>query len=368
MFCLSFFKGRRETGEPEVNNPNPMPEDPPKQQPQPQKTDMGSKHQSQVKNSLPSYLANQPSPSNSYSPPSAPPGKELSGIPDPNPPPYHNWQEVPGTSTFPPPPVATYFNSNAGNASSDDAERAHVFCDTTPLWQPVKPPAAVYRSVQEHDLRPVISTEFHGRLSPVCRGRWNGSTKDRNGDCIIITNLPLYFPVEDSPFVTGRATKTIYFEVKLLGLGTGPGRGAANSSGFSIGYGAQPYPSWRSPGWERGSLGVFSDDGCRFVNDSWGGREFASEFQVGETVGLGMTFSRPDKGMKSDMQSKLAVDISFTRNGQWTGGWELYEEVDAEAGSVEGLEGDHDLYAAVGLFGGVDFDVCFDPAGWLWKV
>lgn len=104
------------------------------------------------------------------------------------------------------------------------------------------------------------------------------------------------------------------------------------------------------------------------MNDSWGGREFASEFQVGETVGLGMTFSRPDKGMKSDMQSKLAVDISFTRNGQWTGGWELYEEVDAEAGSVEGLEGDHDLYAAVGLFGGVDFDVCFDPAGWLWKM
>jgi hypothetical protein len=31
------------------------------------------------------------------------------------------------------------------------------------------------------------------------------------------------------------------------------------------------------------------------------------------------------------------------------------------------LEGDYDLYGAIGLFGGVDFEVCFHPAGWLWK-
>jgi hypothetical protein len=33
------------------------------------------------------------------------------------------------------------------------------------------------------------------------------------------------------------------------------------------------------------------------------------------------------------------------------GGWDLHEEVDADSGGVEGLEGDYDLYGAIGLFG-----------------
>jgi len=186
-----------------------------------------------------------------------------------------------------------------------------------------------------------------------------------SGDCVVLTHLPLYFPVEDSPLVTGRAKKTIYFEVTLLGLRGGPA--AVDSSGFSIGFVAQPYPSWRSPGWERGSLGVFSDDGCRFVNDSWGGRDFTHEFQVGETVGLGMTFSLPDNMVSKEMGKKLIVEVVFTRNGRRDGGWNLHEQVDTEAGNIRGLEGDYDLYGAVGLFGGVDFTVCFDPEGWLWR-
>lgn len=93
---------------------------------------------------------------------------------------------------------------------------------------------------------------------------------------------------------------------------------------------------------------------------------------MGETVGLGMTFLLPDNGVVNSISpnhagQKLDVDIFFTRDGQRTGGWELHEEVDAESGDVQGLEGDYDLYGAVGLFGGVDFEVCFDPAGWLWK-
>jgi hypothetical protein len=160
--------------------------------------------------------------------------------------------------------------------------------------------------------------------------------------------------------------KTIYFEVKLIRTSGGS---ATQTPGFSIGYAAQPYPTWRSPGWERGSVGVFSDDGCRFVNDSWGGREFTSEFNQGETVGLGMTFSLPDRNGKDNEipSSQLAVEIFLTRNGRKTGSWDLHEPVDADSGSLEGLEGDYDLYGAVGLFGGVEFEVCFDQSGWLWK-
>lgn len=304
----------------------------------------------------PSYEASQPSSSRG------------------DPPPYHNWQEaVPDTSTFPPPPIAGYYCSGTGNASSDDAQRAHDFCNNTPLWVPVRPPPALYSSVLEHNVSlgwPQDGRK-NGDLVQVARGRWRGRTFDRNGDCLALTHLPLYFAAEDSPFMREKG-KRIYFEVKLVGLRAGPGTGAADSSGFAIGFAAGPYPSWRSPGWERGSLGVFSDDGCRFVNDSWGGRDFTAPIGVGETVGLGMDFTLPNDPLaKADAmfegKQKCKVNVFFTRNGVPAGGWDLHEETDEESGGIEGLEGDYDLYGAVGLFGGVDFEVCFDPVGWLWK-
>ncbi|KAJ5951763.1 uncharacterized protein N7479_010176 [Penicillium vulpinum] len=283
-----------------------------------------------------------------------------------DPPPYHNWQEaVPDTATFPPPPIAGYLISGTGNASEDDAQRAHDFCNSVPLWLPTEPSSAVYHDVQNHDLRPVQPTELRGHVSAVAPGHWRGHSVDRNGDCVVLTQLPLYFPTLDSPFVREQK-KTIYFEVKLLALRAGPT--PQDCSGISIGFAAQPYPSWRSPGWERGGLGVFSDDGCRFVNDSFGGRDFTTAFKVGETVGLGMEFKLPENICSGENKSKRCkVHIFFTRDGCRSGGWDLHEEVDADSGGVEGLEGNYDLYGAIGLFGGVDFESCFEPAGWLWK-
>ncbi|KAK2831965.1 hypothetical protein FQN49_006988 [Arthroderma sp. PD_2] len=292
-------------------------------------------------------------------------------IPSDNPPPYHNWQEaVPDTSILPPPPSQGYLYSNTGNASAEDADRAHDFCDNTPLWVPCRPSPSVYNAVKHGDIRPVRPLEYNGSLDLIGNGRWKGRTYDGNGDCILLGGLPLYFAAEDSPLMT-EVTKTIYFEVKLLGLYGGT---ASQTPGFSIGFAAQPYPAWRSPGWERGSLGVFSDDGCRFINDSWGGQEFTTEFNVGETVGLGMTFSLSPEISNSNnpphipvgSRTPLLVDVFFTRNGQKAGNWNLHEEVDEEAGGVGGLEGDYDLYGALGLFGGVEFEVCFDRSGWLW--
>ncbi|GKZ68599.1 hypothetical protein AnigIFM63309_001432 [Aspergillus niger] len=281
---------------------------------------------------------------------------------------YHNWQEtVPDTATLPPPPIAGFFSSSTGNASCDDAERAHEFCDKLPLKVPIEPSDALYRSAQEYNLSPAESPKFNGKLSIVNQGHWKGSTRDGNVDCLLTTNLPLYFSMKDSPLLTEKS-KTIYFEVRLLGLRVGPRGQSADASGFSIGFVAQPYPNWRCPGWERGSLGVFSDDGCRFVNDSWGGKGFTSKFKVGETVGLGITFHFPTMAtsVSAGIDPKVNVDIFFTRDGQKVGGWNLYEELDEDSGGVEGLGGDFDLYGALGLFGGVDFEVFFKPADWLW--
>jgi hypothetical protein len=81
-----------------------------------------------------------------------------------------------------------------------------------------------------------------------------------------------------------------------------------------------------------------------------------------------MEFELPENICSGDKKTKRCkVHIFFTRNGCRSGGWDLHEEVDADSGGVEGLEGDYDLYGAIGLFGGVDFESCFEPAGWLWK-
>ena len=96
------------------------------------------------------------------------------------------------------------------------------------------------------------------------RGRWKGGTKAGSKDSILLTGLPLYFAQEDSPLLSERS-KTIYFEVKVTALGRGRGN---DECSIALGFAAQPYPSWRMPGWERASLGVHSDDGRRYVNDT----------------------------------------------------------------------------------------------------
>ncbi|KAJ5876126.1 uncharacterized protein N7529_001710 [Penicillium soppii] len=264
----------------------------------------------------------------------------------------------PRHNPLPPPPITGYLTSGTGNASADDAERAHDFCNQIPLWLPTIPSDAVYHSVQIHDLRPVHPRELNGEVQAVSCGRWKARSHDANTDCVVLSQLPVYFAMKDSPLVT-EVKKTIYFEVKVEELRGGLG---GDPAGISLGFVAQPYPSWRSPGWERGGLGVFSDDGCRFVNDSYGGKDFTRPIQVGETVGIGMRFE-----IGYSNKDKCNVDVFFTRQGVEQSGWNLHEEVDGEDGGVEGLEGDYDLYAAVGLFGGVKFEACFDPAGWLWR-
>ena len=68
------------------------------------------------------------------------------------------------------------------------------------------------------------------------------------------------------------------------------------------------------------------------------------------------------------VEGKNRCEIFFTRNGKKEGGWNLHEERDQEDdGDVFGLEGDHDLLAAVGCFGGVEFEVSFRREDWAYK-
>jgi hypothetical protein len=144
---------------------------------------------------------------------------------------------------------------------------------------------------------------------------------------------------------------------------------------LALGFLAQPYPPFRLPGWERASLGVHGDDGHRYVNDKWGGRDFTRPFKRGETIGIGMTFARKANVMdrppaygEPSAADQMDVEVFFTRDGKREGGWDIHEELDAQEDlPITGLEGAHDLYAAVGTFDAVEFEVRFAVEDWLYK-
>lgn len=125
------------------------------------------------------------------------------------------------------------------------------------------------------------------------------------------------------------------------------------------------------------------------MNDTWGGRDFTDAFKAGERVGIGLELTSlpgqgdlpPAYGEKAGSKNfdtqvqppkKMDVKVFFTRNGKRTeeGEWDLHEEVDAEMdqpGGVTGLEGMHDLHAAIGVYGAVECRVHFGRHEWLYK-
>ncbi|KAL8987989.1 MAG: hypothetical protein Q9177_002871 [Variospora cf. flavescens] len=283
------------------------------------------------------------------------------------PPPYHDWTVIEDTALLPPPPSLGHKTSPSGNASLSDADRAHGWCRRYPLIQPRQPTPVQSDSVKNGQIQFVKPKEYQGTLSMIGTGRWLGSTVPGGKEACVLSSLPCYFAVPDSPLVAEHK-KIIYFEVKVKLYGQGRG---GDASSLAVGYCAVPYPTWRMPGWERGSLAVHGDDGRRYVNDSWGGKDFTSAIKEGETVGLGMEFSIPDAppsyGSTPAQTPTVKVEVFFTRNGIREASWNLHEELDAENDlGVEGLDGQHDLYAAIGVFGGVDYEVNFDSQSHLW--
>ncbi len=313
-----------------------------------------------------SYLP-PPGPPPSYQEPQLSPSEPSTSSEShsPNPPPYHDWTIIPDTSLLPPPPPLPQDYSPTNNASYDSAARAHEWCARHPVYTPVRPSRGLHLRAQDGHLtfeRPparVLATGGKGfvlqQLSP---SAWTVRTStSQRQDLIVLSSIPLYFAAVDTPAFTGRQ-KTIYFEIVIKSISDA-------HSGVAIGFSAKPYPAWRLPGWHRASIGVHGDDGRRFVNDSWGGRDFVPAFRRGETVGLGMAFST----QVADAERGTVKTMAFlTRNGQRHEAWEwnIDEERDERDEGVEGLMGEGDLYPSIGMFGGVQFDVVFGD-GLMWR-
>ncbi|PWI72668.1 hypothetical protein PCL_09683 [Purpureocillium lilacinum] len=315
-----------------------------------------------------------------YAPPAGPPpGKQQDDYaPPPGPPPAsndwaappkdappdqahskleHDWQAaVPDTSLFPDPPpfFSGYDRSHTTNASEEEAIAGEQWCEQYPLARPLVLDEAGQAALQDYNFRLIEPVGFNGSLNWLGKGHWAASTAKGSPDRCIISYPPLYVVNQHDPTRTQQA-KTIYYEVKLLG--------SSRETSVAMGFAALPYPSFRMPGWHRGSLAVHGDDGHKFINDRWGGKDFTGEFRRGDTYGLGVTLRPPPGG-----GAHPKVDIFFTRNGARVGGWDLHEETDAEQDlPVTGLEGFHDLSCAVGTFDAVSFEVVLDPAKWMYR-
>ncbi|TGO33642.1 hypothetical protein BHYA_0234g00030 [Botrytis hyacinthi] len=304
-----------------------------------------------------------PPPSHEYTPPSGPPPSQAQV-------PYHDWQTaVPDTSLLPPPPSMGYQRSDANNATEEEALQGKAWCEQNPLAPPVEFPQAALEALDAANIGVIKPRSYNGDLSRLRQGVWAGKTKSNSKDSCIISTLPLYSVYAHSPLRT-EIGKTIYFEVKISNRYRG-------EITLGLGFVAQPYPTFRLPGWHRGALGVHGDDGHKYINDLWGGKDFTNKFQAGQTLGIGMTFTprnvnNPpayDSGpTQTTAQTPINVEIFFTRDGKKDGGWNLHEEGDSvEDLPVTGLEGMHDLYAAVGTFDNVEFEIVFNEREWMYR-
>ena len=331
---------------------------------------------------------------------------------------FHDWEAaVPDTSQLPPPPPMASEYSSTTNASYDEAAAAHAWCARNHVYTPQVPNVHLIETVQagQHELDRMnafggsivkLDTRTHpssfssnafgakpttvshvssasnpnNNPKPGRSGLFKSSASTPSqappGDQILTSLLPFYFAATSNPlsphFAAAKPVPyTIYFEIT-------PQSFHSTDATLAVGFAAKPFPTNRQPGWHRASIGVHSDDGNRYVNDSWGGRPFTSPFRVGETLGLAVVFIpelvAPSSKVRSgtltsehEVQSSLPrckTRCYFTRNGNVEGSWEMDEERDAEKDEgIAGLQGEADIYAAVGMYGLVECEVRFYAQG-----
>jgi hypothetical protein len=142
-------------------------------------------------------------------------------------------------------------------------------------------------------------------------------------------------------------------------------RAAEEECGVAIGFFAPPYPPFRLPGWQRGSVAIHSDDGRRYVSNDEGGVDCTTPFRVGETVGVGLSFSVA--AYAAGRSPKLEMDVVVSKDGRRVAGWNLERQSDAAVEHLEGLRGEMDLFPAIGVFGETEVEVNYGEASWLYR-
>ncbi|KAG0747389.1 hypothetical protein G6F62_001464 [Rhizopus arrhizus] len=104
-----------------------------------------------------------------------------------------------------------------------------------------------------------------------------------SGEGCLQTNLPL-----------PRNQEVYYWEAKMFEKPV--------TTTVSVGVATKPYPSWRLPGWNKHSIGYFSDTGNKHFSNPFIGRPYSYGYEEGDVIGVGY---RHRTGT-----------IFFTRNGR----------------------------------------------------
>lgn len=206
------------------------------------------------------------------------------------------------------------------------------------MTAPVTFPQAALEALDAGYIGIIKPRSYEGTLERPRPGVWAGKSKSNCPDSCITSSIPLYSVMAHSPMRTGK-TKTVYYEVRIA-------RRNRREVSLAMGFAASPYPTFRLPGWHRGCLAVHGDDGSKYINDRWGGKDFTQPFKPGETLGIGMNFTARDLDAppsygpaQAEAATPIDVEIFFTRDGRKDGSWNLHEEGDAvEDLPVTGLE------------------------------
>jgi hypothetical protein len=297
---------------------------------------------------------------------------------------HHAADIDPPPPDYPPPPGFSHDYSSGANATASEADNAAHWCRAYPLTAPFPLAPHLLRIIHSHQHTLLTPPRFKGSVSLVNASTSSWRVESYRGckDTLIQTTIPAYATLSDSPLVTERP-RTIYFEIRILRLGastssTGPGHAhrltsmfsralhaADEECGVAIGFFAPPYPPFRLPGWQRGSVAIHSDDGRRYVSNPEGGVDCTTPFKVGETIGVGISFNMA--AYIAGRAPKLEVDVVVTKDGRRIGGWNLERQGDAAVEKLEGLRGEMDLFPAIGVFGETEIEVNFGETTWLYR-
>ncbi|CAO3688854.1 unnamed protein product [Umbelopsis ramanniana] len=155
-------------------------------------------------------------------------------------------------------------------------------------WQQQNPPDCVptditlsqYMSIQEKGIQ-AYEFEFQLESNSFVAGRTE--IQFYHGESCVQTNLPL-----------PKNQEVYYWEAKMYEK---PG-----TTLVSVGVATKPYPNWRLPGWNRYSVGYFSDSGRKYSNSIFNSKPCGLPFNEGDVIGVGY---RHRTGT-----------IFFTRNGR----------------------------------------------------
>ncbi|KAI8641112.1 concanavalin A-like lectin/glucanase domain-containing protein [Parasitella parasitica] len=187
------------------------------------------------------------------------------------------------------------FNGDLEDIPSDSeqdisnlSEDARLSYERAKTWQEHYPPNSVPTDITPPQLvsiqeKGVSAFEFGWEPEANCFVAGRTEIQFMEGENCVQTNLPL-----------PRNQEVYYWEAKMFDK--------PETTLVSVGIATKPFPSWRLPGWNRFSIGYFSNNGSKCFSSPFNYKPYGLPYKHGDVIGVGY---RHRTG-----------SIFFTRNGR----------------------------------------------------